>query len=106
MVGYRETLQMGLDLARPGGTVAAMGVFCDDTFNLNLADVFLRNITLHMNGFANVQPTMWEALRMMERGVVTPQDYFSHTFSLSDVDKAFSTFHQKSDGAMKMLIRP
>ncbi|RLB68425.1 MAG: alcohol dehydrogenase [Deltaproteobacteria bacterium] len=106
MVGYPETLQMSLDLIRPGGTVAALGVFCDSTFNLNLADVFLRDITLHMNGFANVQPYMWEALRLIERGVVNPQEYFSHTFSLSDVDKAFSTFHQKTDGAMKVLIRP
>lgn len=30
----------------------------------------------------------------------------SHTFSLSDVDKAFSTFDQKAEGAMKMLILP
>jgi alcohol dehydrogenase len=106
MVGYPETLQMSLDLIRPGGTVAALGVFCDNTFNLNLADVFLRDITLHMNGFANVQPYMWESLRMMERGIVNPQEYFSHTFALSDVDKAFSLFDRKADGAMKMLIRP
>ncbi|MBJ6958620.1 zinc-binding dehydrogenase, partial [Vibrio cholerae] len=72
VVGYPEALQMCLDLVRPGGTVAAIGVFCDDKFNLNLADVFLRNITLHMNGFANAQPYMWEALRMMETGVVNP----------------------------------
>lgn len=106
VVGYTETLQMCLDIVRPGGTVAAIGVFTDGTFNLNLADVFLRDITLHMNGFANVQPYMWEGLRMMELGIIKPQDYFSHTFALQDVDKAFSTFHHKSDGAMKMLIRP
>ncbi len=106
MVGDPETLQMSFDLIRPGGTVAALGVFCDNSFNLNLADVFLRDITLHMNGFANVQPFMWESLRMMERGIVNPQEYFSHTFALSDVDKAFSLFNQKADGAMKMLIRP
>lgn len=106
VVGYPETLQMCLDLVRPGGTVAAIGVFTDSSFNLNLADVFLRDITLHMNGFANVQPFMWEALRMMERGMVNPQEYFSHTFPLSDVGKAFATFHKKADGAMKMLIQP
>ncbi|ABF08193.1 alcohol dehydrogenase [Burkholderia stabilis] len=106
VVGYPETLQMCLDLVRPGGTVAAIGVFCDSTFNLNLADVFLRNISLHMNGFANAQPYMWEALRLMERGVINPQEYFSHAFELADVDKAFSVFHQKSDSAMKVLIRP
>lgn len=106
VVGYPETLQMCLDLVRPGGTVAAIGVFTDSSFNLNLADVFLRDISLHMNGFANVQPFMWEALRMIERGVIDPQTYFSHTFALEDVDKAFATFYKKSDKAMKMLILP
>jgi alcohol dehydrogenase len=106
MVGYPETLQMALDLIRPGGVIAALGVFCDTSFNLNLADVFLRDITLHMNGFANVQPFMWESLRMMERGVVNPQEYFTHSFSLADIGTAFSVFDAKSDGAMKMLITP
>lgn len=106
VVGLPESLQAALDLVRPGGTVAAIGVFCDSSFNLNLADVFLRNITLRMNGFANAQVFMFEGLRMLERGVVKPQELFSHTFALADVDKAFATFFRKSDGAMKMLIRP
>lgn len=106
VVGYPETLQMALDIVRPGGTVAAIGVFTDQQFNLNLADVFLRDITLHMNGFANVQPYMWEALRLLERGVVHPERYFTHTYALDSIDQAFSTFHQKKDGALKVLIRP
>ena len=106
VVGYTESLQMALDLVRPGGTIAAIGVFTDAAFNLNLADVFLRNISLHMNGFANVQPFMWEGLRLMEREVIKPQEYFSHTFGLGDIGQAFETFHHKKDQAMKMLIRP
>jgi len=106
VVGYPESLQMALDLVRPGGTVAAIGVFTDPAFNLNLADVFLRNISLHMNGFANVQPVMWEGLRMLERGVVDPAPYFSHRFGLDEIDRAFTTFHRKDDLALKMLIRP
>jgi alcohol dehydrogenase len=106
VVGYPETLQMALDIIRPGGTIAAIGVFCDQEFNLVLADVFLRDISLHMNGFANVQPFMWEALRLMERGVLRPEEYFSHEFNLSDIDKAYKTFYAKTDNAMKMLIRP
>ena len=91
---------------RPGGVVAAIGVFTDAQFNLNVADVFLRDITLHMNGFANVQPYMWKSLRLLERGVVKPEQYFSHSFSLADIDKAFETFYNKSDNALKMLVRP
>lgn len=106
VVGYPETLQMSLDIIRPGGTIAAIGVFCDAEFNLVLADVFLRDISLHMNGFANVQPYMWEGLRLLERSVINPMEYFSHEFSLDNIDKAFKTFYEKSDNALKMLIRP
>lgn len=106
MVGYRESLQIALDIIRPGGTIAALGVFSDDSFNLNLMDVFLRNISLHMNGFANVQPFMWEAMRLLERGTVKAEDYFSHTFGLEQINQAFADFHQKKNGIHKVLIRP
>ncbi|TDU22445.1 threonine dehydrogenase-like Zn-dependent dehydrogenase [Panacagrimonas perspica] len=106
VVGLGETLQMALELVRPGGTIGAIGVFCEPGFNLGLADVFLRNISLHMNGFANVQPSMWESLRLLETGIICPHDYFSHTFALKDINKAFELFAQKEDGAMKMCIRP
>jgi alcohol dehydrogenase len=106
VVGLPESLKMSLELVRAGGTVSAIGVFCDNSFNLDLADVFLRNISLHMNGFANVQPDMWEALRLMERGVIDAESYFSHTFALTEIARAFDIFHHKKDGAMKMLIRP
>lgn len=106
VVGYPETLQMALDITRPGGTIAAMGVFCDEEFNLVLADVFLRDITLHMNGFANVQPFMWEGLRLMERGVLSPEEHFTHNFRLDEIDEAYSIFYDKTDNAVKVLIRP
>lgn len=106
MVGYPESLQAALDVVRPGGTVAALGVFCDDKFNLNLADVFLRDISLHMNGFANVQPFMWEAMRMLEHGTVKPDELFTHNFALDDIDKAFSTFHAKKDKINKVFVQP
>ncbi|MBV1952463.1 MAG: alcohol dehydrogenase [Cycloclasticus sp.] len=106
VVGYPETLQMCLDIVRPGGTIAAIGVFCDQEFNLVLADVFFRNISLHMNGFANVQPYMHEAIRLMESGLINPCEYFTHNYSLDHIDEAFKTFYNKSDGALKMLIKP
>jgi alcohol dehydrogenase len=59
-----------------------------------------------MNGFANVQPFMWEGLRMLERGVIQPDQYFSHNFSLAEIDKAFKTLHDKEDDVLKVLVRP
>ena len=106
VVGLPDALQMALDLVRPGGTIAAIGVFTDSTFNLDLANVFLRNISLHMNGFASVAPVMADALELIEHGVIDPARYFTHTFPLARIDEAFKTFHEKRDAAMKMLIRP
>lgn len=106
MVGFRESLRLAIDIVRPGGTVAALGVFTDADFELPLADSFLRNITLHMNGFASVQPYMWRCLRLLERGVINPDEYFTHRYSLDDVDKAFADFADKSDNIVKTLIKP
>ena len=106
MVGSADSLQSALDLVRPGGTIAALGVFTDAEFNLNVADVFLRDITLHMNGFANVQPSMWPALRLLERGVVRPEEYVNRTFRLEQVADAFAAFDGKTDGLHKVLIVP
>ena len=106
VVGTPESLQLSLDLVRPGGTVAAIGVFTTNQFNLDLADVFLRDISVHMNGFANVQPFMWEAQRLMLEGVVDPAPLFTHTFSLEQVGEAYRVFNDKLDGVMKVLIQP
>lgn len=106
VVGAPESLQLSLDLVRPGGTVAAIGVFTTDHFNLNLADVFLRDLTVHMNGFANVQPFMWEAHRLLLEGVVDPRPLFTHHFPLAQVGEAYRLFSDKLDGVLKVVIRP
>ena len=106
VVGSQSSLQLSFDLIRPGGTIAAIGVFCDQEFNLNLADVFLRDISLHMNGFANVQPFMQESLQMIERGIIDPTTLCSHEFSLNQIDEAFMVFNDKKDNAFKLLIYP
>src|SRR5690606_35980418 len=106
IVGTPDSLQLSLDLIRPGGTVAAIGVFTSDQFNLNLADVFLRDLTVHMNGFANVQPYMFEAQRLLQEGVINPRHLFNHRFSLDRGSEAYQVFTDRMDGGRKGLIRP
>ena len=106
VVGFSESLDLALSLVRPGGTVAALGVFCDSSFNLNTMDVFLRDITLHMHGFANVQPYLQTSLRLLEGHVIDPSEYFTHSFNLEQIDDAFRIFSKKSDNVLKVVIRP
>lgn len=106
VVGTPESLQLSLDLVRPGGTVAAIGVFTSDQFNLNLLDVFLRDISLHMNGFANVWPFMWESQRTILEDTLDPSGFFTHRFKLDETGEAFRVFGEKEDGVHKVLIQP
>jgi len=106
MVGTPESLTEALQLIRPGGTIAALGVFTDDSYNLNLADVFFRDINMHMHGFASVYPQMWEAQRAMLGGVVNPEPLFTHRFSLDEVATAYDVFGNRKEGVHKVLITP
>ncbi|MER3439202.1 MAG: alcohol dehydrogenase [Chloroflexota bacterium] len=106
MVGTPESLALALQIVRAGGTIAALGVFTATEFNLNLADVFFRDITLHMHGFASVYPLMWEAQRLILEGVVNPEPLFTHRFTLDQVGEAYTVFGDKLDGVLKVLIQP
>jgi len=70
------------------------------------AAVFLRDLSVHMNGFANVQPFMWEVQRMIVEGTVDPTRFFTHHFQLNETDKAFRVFGEKEDGVLKVMIHP
>lgn len=105
-VGTPQSLELSLSIVRPGGTVAAMGVFTDAAWPLNLADVFLRDISLHMHGFANVYPFMEEAQLILSQHTVDLTGLFTHEFSLDDTSEAYEIFSGKQDHVMKVVIRP
>jgi alcohol dehydrogenase len=106
MVGSAESLSLALQLARPGAIVAALGVFTDASVPLAAADVFLRDLTLHMHGFANVQPEMWRAQELIRKGVVHPGRLFSRRYSLDQVGEAYRAFAERDEGVLKVAIVP
>jgi len=106
VVGSPEALLTAIDLARRGGTVSSIGVFCDVEATVNPMYITSRNIDLLTNGTANVQPFMARALSTIRDGIVKPDEYFTHKFALADVDQAYATFYEKRDNVVKVLIRP
>ncbi len=105
-VGTAQSLSLALSLLRPGGTLAGMGVFTDNEFSLNLADVFLRDISVHMHGFANVYPYMREAQRLLRDHVVDLNGIFTHRFSLESTSEAYRMFADRTENVMKVVITP
>jgi threonine dehydrogenase-like Zn-dependent dehydrogenase len=74
VAGSPESLQAAIDFVRPGGTIAAIGVFSTESFNLNLSDV---------------QPFVQGAADLLQSGKIHADDLFTHDFKLRDIDKAY-----------------
>lgn len=90
-----------------GSGGAALRVFTDASVPLPAADVFLRDLTVHMHGFANVQPEMWRAQELIRGGgVVHPRRLFSHRYSLEQVAEAYRAFADRDEGMVKVAIVP
>lgn len=106
MVGTGESLDLSFSLIRAGGTMAGLGVFTDMAHPVNLLDVFFRDITLHMRGFASVWPEMWNAQRLITEGKITLTEMFTHNFSLDQAGDAYRVFGERLDNVEKVLIRP
>jgi alcohol dehydrogenase len=106
VAGQGPAFKTALSLARPGGTISGIGVYVEQDFGISLFDMYFKNLTIRLNGFANAKMRMWRAAQLIERGKIDPSRLLSHTFSLEEVDKAYKTFATRSDGALKMLIRP
>ena len=106
VVGQGPAFKMAVSLARPGGTISGIGVYVEQDFGVSLFDMYFKNLTIRLNGFANAKTRMWQAAQLIERGKIDPSRLLSHTFSLEEVDKAYKTFATRSDKALKMLIKP
>lgn len=105
MVGFPESLKTALSLARPGGTVAALGVFPDQVAPMPLAELALKDIRLNFEGFANVYPAMEAAIRLIDSGAIDPRRYFSRSLPMSAIGEAYKTFADAQDGTFKILLR-
>lgn len=106
VVGSPESLQTAFSLVRPGGTVSGLGVFSAPEMTINPSGLSLRNISVCMNGAANVATVIERSLELLRNGKVSPREYFTHTFALDDIDQAFSLFSNRTDDVVKVLVRP
>ena len=105
-VGLPETFTMALDIARPGGHIANIGVH-GTSVELALQDLWIRNITISMglvntNTNTNITPML---LRLVEQKKIPAAKFVTHTFTFSQMLDAYDTFARASDTqALKVII--
>lgn len=88
-VGAPTTFQMALDIVRPGGNVANVGVHgC--AVSLPLQELWIKNINISM-GLVNTN-TLPMLLRLVEDGALNVDKFVTHQFDLGDVLDAYDVF--------------
>jgi len=103
-VGGGGPLNTALELVRPGGRIAVVGVSSLEDFTMNLGMVFVRGIDIKFVGTCNV-PGIWDrTLEMVKDGHLQPDSIISHRMKLDEALEGYELF--KSREAMKVVLRP
>jgi len=103
--GRGDAFDLAASLLRPGGVFAGGGVYrVEDAHPTSLASLFANDLQLRLNGLANVQPRMGQAIRLLEDGAVDASTVFSHRVELSEIPQAAEAFSRREPGFHKMLV--
>ncbi|AVL98964.1 alcohol dehydrogenase [Gordonia iterans] len=101
-VGIPQTFQMCLDVVRPAGTVANVGVH-GKPVELPLQDLWISNIAIAM-GLVNTD-TLGTLLKMVASRQLDPDVFISHRFDLGDIMSAYETFENAAESkALKVVL--
>ncbi|MGY1454621.1 zinc-dependent alcohol dehydrogenase [Streptomyces sp. SS8] len=99
-------LQLAIDAVRRGGTISVSGVYGGMTDPLPLLTMFDKQIQLRM-GQANVRRWIPEILPLLtDEDVLGVDDFATHHVPLEKAPQAYEMFQKKTDGAVKVVLRP
>jgi alcohol dehydrogenase len=101
-VGIPETFGMCLDIVRPAGHVANVGVH-GHPVELPLQDLWISNINISM-GLVNTD-TLGTLLKLVTQKKIVAENFVSHTFALDDILEAYDVFGRAAETkALKVII--
>jgi alcohol dehydrogenase len=101
-VGVPGTFELAVELVRPGGRIANIGVHGAPA-TLHLEEQWIRDITI-TTGLVDAYSTP-TLLRLLASGHVDAGRFITHRFALDQMDEAYSVFARAADtGALKVLL--
>ena len=100
------SLLAAIDLVRRGGTISLSGVYGGATDPLPMLRLFDKQVQLRM-GQANVHRWVDDLVPLLtEDDPLGVDDFATHHLPLAQAADAYRMFQEKSDGAVKILLRP
>ena len=100
-VGLSQTFEQAVQLVRPGGHVANIGVHGAPA-TLHLQDIWIKDLTITTGLVDTYSPP---TLIVVASHKLDTSPMISHRFGLDDVETAYDVFgHAADTGALKVLL--
>lgn len=104
--GRGDAFNLAVSVTRPGGTISGGGVYLEREHPVSLFDMYFKNLQIKLNGFANAKTGQWQALQLLQQGLVDPSTVITDRVTLAEFPDAARAFAAREDGVLKMVIRP
>jgi L-iditol 2-dehydrogenase len=101
--GAPEAVAQGVEMVRKGGRVAVIGIPLSDA-SLPMPRTVLDEIdVVGVRASAGEMP---RAIELAATGRIRLGELITHRYSLEDFADAYATFTERTDGALKVIVRP
>ena len=101
--GTDETFRMAWQSARANAVVTIVALY-DKAQILPLPDMYGKNLIFKTGGVDGCDCD--KILKLIAEGKLDTTALITHTFSLSEIDKAYDIFENRKNGVIKTAIRP
>jgi 2-desacetyl-2-hydroxyethyl bacteriochlorophyllide A dehydrogenase len=105
VVGSPAATRTAVDLVRPGGVVASVGVHTEEHLAFAPAEAYDRNLT-YRTGRCPARHYMERLLPLLAEGRFPVGQVISHRLPLEDGPGAYALFDAKQDGCTKAVLHP
>lgn len=104
-VGHREqVLNLCTRLCRQEGTILFFGVPPRSIDNVELLDLFFKNLRIQTSVGPDFSRDFPLAMRWIAEGRIDVTPIITHRFPLAQIQEAFDTYFERRDGAQKVFV--
>ncbi|GAB5617293.1 alcohol dehydrogenase [Faecalimonas canis] len=103
VAGSSSTFELAWKIARPNTVVTVVALY-EETQKLPLPQMYGKNLIFKTGGVDGCDCDA--ILKLIEERKIDTTPLITHTFPLSEIEKAYDLFENRKDGVIKIAIRP
>lgn len=106
-LGLQSTFESCLKVLKPGGTLSSLGVYSDDlTIPLSAFHAGLGDHKIITSLCPGGKERMRRLMNVIASGRINLEALITHSFTLDQIEEAYTLFGNQKDGVLKVAIKP